>query len=83
MVCVIIFFKAVCGILLIFERPFFLKNFFQELGAFFTTTKALICASYFFAQKINFIVFFKVLLSNFNVTFRTYFKNLFEKTEKK
>ena len=40
------------------EILFFKKDFFQGLGAFFTTAKPLILAS-FSSIKINFILFFK------------------------
>ena len=39
-------------------KEFFFRNFFQGLGAFFTTATRLIWAS-FFPQKNNFILFFK------------------------
>ena len=39
-------------------EEFFFRNFFQGLGAFFTTATRLIWAS-FFPQKNNFILFFK------------------------
>ena len=62
------------------EGIFFLKNFFQGLGVFFTTATRLIWASFFSTQRI---LFFQGWLFNFNVILKTSFKNLFRKTVKK
>ena len=60
-----------------FKDTFFL-NFFQGLGAFYTNAKPLIWMLYF-CTKYLILHFFEARLFDFNMIFKTSFKNLFRK----
>ena len=57
---------------------FFFKSFFQGLGAFYTNAKPLIWMLYF-RTKYLILHFFQARLFDFNIIFKTSFKNLFRK----
>ena len=57
------------------EEVFLKKDFFQGLGAFFTTAKPLIWAS-FFPQQSNLVFFIQWQLFNFNIILKNYLEKL-------